>query len=268
VKKDSSANTTLYKFEILEPFHEVKHFVAGRNGGFSTGNFKGLNLGFGTEDKPENVLKNRQALSESLGIPLNWFVFPQQTHSANIAIVDNSNLGQGAFNRENAIQNTDALITNLKNIFIVIQVADCVPILLFDKVNCVIAAIHAGWKGTLQEIAKITIAKMKDTFGSNSQDIIAAIGPSIGPCCYEVGSEFKQQFLSKSDQFKICFPERNGKLYFDLWKSNHIQLTNTGVEQQNIEIAEICTYCNHDEFYSSRYGKGITGRFATGIMLQ
>ncbi len=268
MKKDISANTTLYKFEIFEPFHEVKHFVAGKNGGFSTGDFKGLNLGFGTDDKPENVLKNRQALSESLGIPLDWFVFPQQTHSANVAIVDNSNLGQGVFNRDNAIRNTDALITNLKNIFIVIQVADCVPILLFDKENRVIAAIHAGWKGTLQEIVKITIAKMKETFGSKPQDIIAAIGPSIGSCCYEVGGEVREQFIAKSDQYKKCFSERNGKLYFDLWKANHLQLTNIGIEPQNIEIAEICTYCNHDEFYSSRFGKGITGRFAAGIMLQ
>lgn len=268
MKIEKATPATLYKFDIFKPFHEVKHFVSSKNGGFSSGNFQSLNLGFGTDDNPESVLKNRLALSASLGIPLDWFVFPQQTHSANIAIVDNSNLGQGTRSRDNAISNTDALITNSKNIFIVTQVADCVPVLLFDKENSVIAAIHAGWKGSLQEITRLTIEKMANTFGSQPSEIIAAIGPSIGPCCYEVGLEVEENFLSKSTHYKECFSEINGTIHFNLWKANKIQLLTSGVFHENIEIAEICTYCNHDDFYSSRYGKGNTGRFAAGIMLQ
>jgi polyphenol oxidase len=261
-------NTNLYKFEILEHFHEIRHFVTSRSGGFSEGNFEGLNLGFGTDDNPELVLKNRYALTEILGIPLEWFVFMRQTHGANIEIINKTQRGFGAYSRDNAIVNTDAMITSEKNICLAVQVADCVPILLLDSINSVVAAVHAGWRSTLQEIARLTVEKMISVFNTNPDDIIAGIGPSIGPCCYEIGDEIRQQFLRKNGMFSEVFFNKNDKLILDLWKANKMQLMKTGVKEENIELSNLCTNCNHDNFFSSRFDKGNTGRFIAGIMLQ
>lgn len=260
--------TPLYKFEIFENFHEVKHFVSGRKGGLSLGAYESLNLGFGDNDNENIVLKNRYMLSEATGIPLDWCVFPQQTHSANIEIIDKSHMGLGVFSRNNAIENTDALITKTKNVCIVVQVADCVPLLLFDNENLVIAAIHAGWRGTLKEITKLTIEKMQSVFGTKPENIIAGIGPSIGKCCYEVGSEVVNSFKIKSTIYEQAISKVNNKPHLDLWKANELQLTSSGIKKENIEIAGICTKCNFQLFFSSRQGNGNTGRFVAGIMLQ
>jgi hypothetical protein len=268
MKAYNSGGLAHYKFNILEPFHETRHFVTGRAGGFSNNHYSSLNIGFGTDDEPETVLKNRNALCGSLGIPLDWFIFPHQTHSANISIVDHTHIGKGAFSRVGAIADTDALITNCKNICIVVQVADCVPILLIDPENGVIASVHAGWRGTLQEILCLTIKKMVETFKTNPENIVAAIGPSIGQCCYEVGEELKQNFIENNSKNSEFFINKENHLHLDLWAANKTQLLQSGVKERNIEIAEICTKCNNDKFFSSRANNGITGRFISGIMLQ
>jgi polyphenol oxidase len=258
---------TLYKFKIFEQYHEIRHFVTGRNGGFSKGTTKGLNLGFGTDDNADTVTKNRYALSESLGIPLDWFVFMQQTHSANIASINSGAMSHGAYSRDNAVADTDALITSTKNICIVVQVADCVPLLILDPISGVIAAIHAGWRGTFLEITRQTIEKMILEYETNPAEIIACIGPSIGPCCYEVGDEIKQKFIAKDSSYSKTFHQKDGKIKLDLWQANKLQLIKSGLKQENIEISELCTRCNHDIFYSSRDDNGKTGRFVAGIML-
>jgi polyphenol oxidase len=268
VKAYNNIGLIHYKFSILEPFHEIRHFVTGRLGGFSSDPYNTLNLGFGTDDELESVLKNRKTLCESLGIPLDWFVFPHQTHSANIKVVDYIDRGTGSIKRDNAISNTDALITNCKNICIVVQVADCVPILLIDSENSVIAAVHAGWKGTLQEILRLTIEKMVLNFNSKPQNIIASIGPSIGTCCYEVGEELRNKFIESTSQNSKFFINNSNHTHLDLWAANKDQLLQSGVSENNIEVSEICTKCQQDKFFSSRAGKGITGRFVAGIMLQ
>ena len=268
MKEYITEQTHLFKFDIFEQFHEVKHFITGREGGCSPAPYHGLNLGFGTNDNPENVLENRYMLAESIGTPLDWFVFPRQTHSDNIEIVTNRYRGLGTITRDNALDNTDALITAEKNVLITIQVADCVPVLLLDTENSVIAAIHAGWRGTVQEITSKTVQKMQSYFGSKPENIIAGIGPSIGSCCYEVGTEVQSAFLADNPQNAVLFKQKNGGLYLDLWLANKNQLLKLGVLEENIEIAQLCTLCNHTKFFSSRHGQGDTGRFAAGIMLQ
>ena len=268
MKEYSTQHTHLFKFNIFEPFHEVKHFITSREGGCSHAPYNGLNLGFGTNDKPENVLENRYMLAESIGTPLDWFVFPRQTHSENIEIVSAQHRGLGTITRDDALDNTDALITAEKNVLITIQVADCVPILLLDTENSTIAAIHAGWRGTVQEITAKTVAKMQLEFGSKPENIIAGIGPSIGSCCYEVGIEVQRAFLKANPENTSVFKTKEERLYLDLWQANKNQLIKLGVPEQNIEISQLCTLCNHEKFFSSRHGKGDTGRFVAGIMLQ
>jgi polyphenol oxidase len=266
LKEYTEQNSTFFKFDIFAPFHEIRHFVSSRKGGVSKGVYEGLNLGFGTEDNAEDVLENRYILAEALGIPLDWFVLPRQTHSANVVKVDYSHRGLGTVDRDSAIANTDALITNCKNLFISIQVADCVPILLLDPVNSAIAAIHAGWRGTAANIVMQTIEVMQHEFGTIPVDLIAGIGPSIGACCYEVGEEVTKSFNNHIDNSILI--KNNGSIHLDLWKANQLQLIRAGVSESNIEIAGLCTKCNHHLFFSSREGKGNTGRFVAGIMLQ
>ena len=268
MKEFKTENTSLFRFSIFEQFHEVKHFITGREGGCSHAPYNGLNLGFGTDDKPENVLENRYMLAESIGTPLDWFVFPRQTHSDNIEIVSSQHRGLGTITRDNALDNTDALITAEKNVLITIQVADCVPVLLLDTENSIVAAIHAGWRGTVQEITAKTVQIMQSHFGSKPENIFAGIGPSIGSCCYEVGKEVQSAFLKVNPQNANLFSQKKGGIYLDLWLANKNQLIKLGVLEENIEIAQLCTLCNHEKFFSSRQGKGDTGRFAAGIMLQ
>jgi len=151
-----------------------------------------------------------------------------------------------------------------------VMVADCVPVILFDPVKKVSAVIHAGWRGTVKHITSNTVKTMTDRFGCDPADIIAGIGPSIGPCCYEVGEEVRtvveQSFGTTRDY--LVTKNHSDKPHFDLWYANHKQLTDSGVKPENIETSELCTRCNSQIFYSSRADKGITGRFAAGIFIK
>jgi len=256
---------TILQFDNLSNFHNIRHFVTTRKGGCSNNQYESLNLGFGTEDETGNVLKNRILLSEELGIPLDWFIFPQQTHSNNVVVVGIEKMGNGASKKDNAIPNTDALITNTKNVCIVVQVADCVPILLYDYSKRVVACIHAGWRGTSNKISEVTIRRMQKEFGCEISNIIAAIGPSIGKCCYEVGEEVVTKF--KDIGLNETITKSNGGYMLDLKIANYIQLVRAGIINKNIEISGFCSYCNNDFFYSSRRDNRDTGRFVAGIML-
>ncbi|HET6454111.1 MAG TPA: peptidoglycan editing factor PgeF [Armatimonadota bacterium] len=171
------------------------------------------------------------------------------------AIITESDKGQGAFNYETALDATDAMITNIPGICLMVLLADCTPILLYDPMQRAVAAAHAGWKGTAKQIGRKVVEAMRDSYGCRPEDIIAGIGPSIGPCCYEVGPEVISQFDAD------LVHDRN---HLDLWEGNRRQLTEAGV--RSIEVAGICTKCNHDRFFSERHTPG-TGRFGAGIML-
>ncbi len=259
----------IHQFSNLNGFGKLKHFITGRKGGYSKGTFAGMNTGFHVGDSDWHVLQNRKKLAAILGVDLQRFTFASQTHSSNIAIVDACKKGKGSTDCESALANTDALICNTPGIFICIQVADCVPILLFDTKNHVIAAIHAGWRGTLRKITEATVRMMMHTFESHPADIQVGIGPANGPCCYEVGEDVKAETLKSLGTLQgILKPSAMpGKYIFDQWNANYLQLLNCGIPHENIELSGLCTQCNADSFFSSRKDNGITGRTAAGIML-
>ncbi len=260
-------NTIIGRFNIFEPYHELTHFISTRQGGVSLSPYHSLNLGFGTDDLIDNVKQNRYLLADELGIPLDWFVFPRQTHSCNVHLVGIQDRGAGSLSRDDAIPNTDALITNQSHTCIAVQVADCVPVLIFDTVEKIIAVVHTGWRGTAQNILSETFLKMKNHFNSNPSNIIAAIGPSIQECCYEVKDDVYQAFNSWNHHKNEIFKYHNKKLYLNLQQANRIILINEGVLPQNIEISPFCTFCNPNLFFSSRYNLGNTGRFVAAMML-
>ena len=207
------------------------------------------------------VKNNRKMLAQIVGLGLGQLVFPRQTHSSNVAAVHQVPY-EGA-------ENTDALITNQPDICLCIQTADCVPVLLYDSVNRVVAAIHAGWRGTVGLIVSETIKEMNIRYGSWPGDILAAIGPSIGPGSYQVGKDVISAALSKvPNAEKAIIQTAGGNYFFNLWEANRQVLLKCGVSSSNIEISGHCTFSNPDLYFSARREGISTGRLVSGIMLQ
>jgi YfiH family protein len=263
---NKAGRLNLYEFENLASIQGLIHFVTTRSGGASQPPYDSLNLGLHTADDTEHVLANRILLADETGIAPDKFLYASQVHSGDVKVVDQEAIKNGIVLNN---PRTDATITNLPGICLMVMVADCVPVLLFDPVKKVSAVIHAGWRGTVQHITTNAIHKMVDNFGCNPADIVAGIGPSIGPCCYEVGEEVRQvveQSFGTTDGF-LVYHSHSVKPHFDLWYANHKQLTDSGVRPENIETSELCTKCRQDIFYSSRAAAGITGRFGAGIYI-
>ncbi len=235
---------------IFAPFKNRLFFtITNRYGGVSPRPYESLNLALHVGDEPKNVLENRTLLSQKHNFTLQNLIYMDQTHSSNIAIIKDSSI--------NKIENCDALITDVKNIPLMVMVADCIPILVYDKKRDAIAVIHAGRDGTFNEIAKKTIIKMKDEFGSEADDILVHLGVSIHSCCYEVGKDIARLV---DDKFK---EKRDKSWYLDLQSMNVEQLKSVGVT--NVEVSNSCSCCNKEYFSYRR--DGVTGRFAGVLKL-
>ncbi|QXM07466.1 peptidoglycan editing factor PgeF [Crassaminicella indica] len=251
-----------YSIPSFDETKLVKNCFTSRIGGVSKGQYETLNLGLKTDDLRENIIENFRLLCEGLEISINHLVFSDQIHGDNIKIVRKEDRGKGII-KDSDIIGVDALITNEKKIALVTVYADCVPIFLLDPVNKVIALAHAGWRGTVLKIGQKVIKKMVEEFKTNPQDCLAAIGPSIGKCCYEVDEgvidEFNKNFTNLD---KFVFFKGNSKYMLDLWQANKITLEEIGVLERNITISNMCTMCNQEVLFSYRGDKGVTGRMA------
>ncbi len=254
---------TVFRSKILSSFEGITHFFSSRLGGKSTGRFAFANLSIKSGDP--QALSNRQILASQLDVSLDRFVFLEQTHSDHIHIATKADAGKGAFDFESALQDIDALITTEKGLMLTVVNADCVPILIYDAQKQVIAAVHSGWRGTVKKILTKTIQTLFDSYGSKPTGIYAAIGPSIGVCCYEVGKDVEQKVIESFGN-KDFLEYRNNKIYFDLWKANKHQLLKLGIPETNIDLLGLCTSCHNDKFYSAR--RGDDGRQISGIMLK
>ena len=258
-KSHKPINTFL--FENLSRKKGIMHFISTRDGGVSKHPFDTLNLSFNVSDDPKHVASNRKFLSSALGFKVESLTTAKQVHGNKVAAVTKDMRGKGSNDHASALNGIDAMVTDIPGILLMVQVADCVPLLFYDPKRKVIAATHAGWRGTVLKIAKNTVDTMIKQYRSDPTHIYVGIGPSIGPCCYEVGREVLRE--ASKDLIKT----RNGKNYFDLWEANKSQLIETGIPASNIEVSQLCTLCNSDTFFSSRAGGGVTGRFGAGIML-
>jgi YfiH family protein len=269
IEKKSNALST-WCFENLLGHEGVDHFVTTRRGGSSRPPYRSLNLSFNVGDDPERVLSNRMTLAQALGIALGNLTTARQIHDAHVKIVSEELRGKGSTDYQGAIDGTDAMVTNVPGICLMVLSADCVPILMWDPAKKVIGVVHAGWKGTLHLIARKTVKVFQKDFGSSPHDIRAGIGPSIGPCCFEVGSEVISQVRDRLGGGKKHIVQNlaDKKGYFDLWRANQKQLVQAGVPGKNIELARTCT-CDHaDVFFSHRCEGGRTGRFGAGILIR
>lgn len=251
-----------WQFNRLGQYKWLQHFVTNRQGGLSTGKYTSLNLSYNVEDKSEKVDKNRELLCKNLAIDVARLIFPDQCHGNHITEIK-------ADTSVYDIKNTDALITKEKNICIGILTADCAPLLVYDPVKHVVAAIHAGWRGTVAGITALTIQKLRDSFDSNSADLQVCIAPFISHGNYEVGIEVADEVRKyfKNTNGILFNSDKDDKWYFDLGEANRRQLVQSGVNNEKIQITGICTYEHSEKFFSARRDGLNTGRFATGIML-
>jgi YfiH family protein len=251
----------LHHFQNFSAYENIKHFISGRKGGVSTGEAGELNLSFRVDDTEENVRANRSLIAGALSISAEKLVVPAQTHSSNIAEVNESNYKE-FFN------DTDGFVTNTPGICITVLSADCVPVLLYDPVTHSAAAVHAGWRGTVASIVPAAVNKLRVLYNADPGDIIAGIGPSICGDVYEVGVEVAGAFgILFGDDKTIAAPKANGKFLIDLWEANKRMLLKAGVKEKHIEIAGICTYTNAADYFSARRSGNKAGRFGAGILL-
>ena len=310
IKEFGNNHIPIVTFKSLEGLDWLKCGFSTRLGGVSKGCFFSMNMSFCRGDDPTCVMENIRLFSEAVGFEPQKIVMPHQCHTTNVQVVGNNECGRGIRlsllntygdttekdqrgieeNRDlkdipGTEEEVDGQITNESGVVLYVLGADCVPVFLVDVEKKVISAVHAGWRGTADNIVQAAIDKMKDKFGSDTKNIKAVIGPSICQDCYEVSADVAEIFISKyilnknilsnnvSNQIKdqldvqhligsdmsIVRPASGDfdnnptrKYYLNLWEANRVNLINAGVRQENIEVSGICTKCHSDIFYSHR----------------
>jgi YfiH family protein len=248
---------------------QVTAFSTTRNGGVSKGDYASMNCTPYTGDDIEAVQRNQQLLCTALHIEKEQLIIPYQTHSVNALVIDKEFLQQNAEKRNEQLQNIDALITQEKGVCLCVSTADCTPILLYDKKQQVIAAIHAGWRGSVNYIVRKTLEQMNRLYNTQGEDIFAAIGPCIGFDAFEVGDEVYDAF--KQNDFPMEYisgwkPETH-KWHIDLQMANSVQLIDFGVPTEQIDICDICTFTHYEKFFSARRLGIKSGRILSGIFM-
>ncbi len=258
----------LLRYSLFDNYN-LNVFTTTTEGGVSKGNYWSLNLSEFSNDAMDAVEKNREILMQQLCISRDKLFVPYQTHEDKIKVIDSAFLSLSLSEKKEQLNGYDALITNQKDICIGITTADCVSLLIYDPTNHVLAAVHAGWKGTVKRIGAKTIIKMKEIFGSRPEDLLVAIGPSISPQMFEVGNEVGESFENEGFDLKsISFVnEGTKKLHIDLWQANLQPLLDLGVLRANIEISGICTLQN-ETYFSARRQTINSGRMLTGGVLK
>ena len=227
----------------LKNFKELKHCFFSRKNGFSSGIYKSLNCGAGSDDKRENVLKNIKFVSKKIACKPTSLITLNQVHSNKVIFFNNKN------NIKNKLSG-DAIVTQIKNIGIGVLTADCIPILIYDPQKKIIGCIHSGWKGAFKGVIKNTIGKFKE-LNSNIDELIVAIGPCIGKNSYNVRSDFYNRFVKKNFQNKKFFLKINKNNYnFDLRSFVNKEISRFGIK--NIENIEMDTFSKSEFFYSYR----------------
>lgn len=253
----------------------VVAFSTTRHGGVSRGSYSEFNINPYCGDEPEAVQHNTALLSNILDVPAKHIVLPHQTHGIEVRKITS-----GFFELEKAkqigfLEGVDAVVTDMQNVCIGVSTADCIPILLYDSVHRVVAAVHAGWRGTVRRIVQCTVAEMNNAFATKGEDLWAIIGPGISLQHFEVGDEVYDQFEKAgfrmdniAKQYTSPSNSRSWKWHIDLWECNRMQLEDVGMMPERIHVSGICTYAHSDDYFSARKLGINSGRIYTGILMK
>ncbi len=272
----------LHHYQIADG---VVAFSSTRQGGVSEGSYVAFNVNHYCGDHPAHIAENKQRLCKQLGIDESHLVYPHQTHQTEVRVIDEAFLSLSDEDRQPLLEGIDAVMTNLQGVCIAVSTADCIPVLLYDEAHHAIAAVHAGWRGTVARIVEKAIAAMQHTYQTNPHQLKAVIGPGISLKNFEVGDEVYEEF-EKNDfamsQIAARYPKNpqaaqsmvhskssNCEIswHLNLPRCNQMQLEGEGVQTENIHMSNICTYDHVDTFFSARRLGINSGRILTGILM-
>ena len=264
-----------FQFGLMANEPGLVQVVFTRHGGVSAAPYASLNTSMSVGDDPAAVAENRRRVLGAIGWDDGVSQGAQQVHGSRVALV--AAPGTAAAPGDaiavvvapgHAPPEADALVSQCRGVALTLRYADCVPILLYDPVHEVVGLAHAGWRGTAEAVAAATVRAMQQAFGTRPRELRAGIGPSIGPCCYEVSRGLLDIFRPRFSWWHTAVSDRGGRLYLDLWQANARQLLDAGIPDDRIELAGICTACHTEDFYSHRAEGGRTGRFAAVMGLR
>ena len=255
---------------------EVTAFSTTRQGGYSEGNYGQFNINRYCGDSAEAITQNRQALCQLLDINDSRLLMPHQVHLTKIATVDDDFLSLDSDGRQQRLEGVDAIMTNIAGLCIGVSTADCIPVLLYDAEHHAACAVHAGWRGTVARIVEKAVKAMTETYGTSPIDIVAQIAPGIGLDSFEVGDEVYDAFVQAGfdmtaiSQKLFTFHSSlfTSKWHINLPQCNKQQLMSMGVKSENISVSDICTYKQHDTFFSARRLGINSGRIFTAIVMK
>lgn len=265
-----SGKVPFFTSRMLDNIPGLYNAFSTKIGGISTGQYESMNLSFTVGDDPANVVENFHIFANNAKIPTNLMVYSHQTHTTNVMKVTKEHGGMG-IDRDRNYSDVDGIITNEPGLCLVTSYADCVPLYIVDPVKKAIGLSHAGWRGTVNNIAKNTVELMVREYGCNPADFKVFIGPSICAECYEVSEDVAEEFAKAygKDVFeKILIPKDNGKFKLNLHEANKRNFINEGVCSSNIEITDVCTCCNSEILFSHRATKGKRGGLCAFLMLK
>ncbi|NIK75856.1 hypothetical protein FHS15_000956 [Paenibacillus castaneae] len=272
--KQSSMGPSLFLLSPWEKrYNRLSAGFTGRDGGVSTTPWASLNMGLHVGDADRAVVANRQAVTTAIDWPFDAWTCAEQVHGNRVYQVEEADRGKGKNSLTDVIKDCDAIMTDKPNVLLTSFYADCVPLYFYDPEHQAVALAHAGWKGTVQQIASETIQAMTRAYGSEPEKLVAAIGPSIGGCCYEVDGSvidgvqqlLKSLGVSSAEAEMMMSLSSNGKANLNLKEINRQIMIKAGILPIHIELTEWCTGCRTDLFYSHRKEGGPTGRMASWI---
>ena len=257
VERHCDLRERVTRSRLLSVYPKVIHGLTGRVPGLGLAD---ANIGFGAPRDPADAWSMRQKWCEAMGIDASTLVTVRQAHGADVARARRTDAGRGASPKSEPLGYADAIITNEPGIALMTLHADCLPILLYDPERHAIAAIHAGWRGTVSNVVGNTVAAMQEAFGTRPDCLIAFLGAAIRDCCYEVGTEVVEAWQRAASR-------RDGRWSFDVVRANQLILERWGVPREQIELSADCTRCHGDRWFSHRGQGPDTGRFAAIIAL-
>lgn len=253
----------------------VTAFSTTRHGGYSSGNYGEFNINEYCGDNANDIAMNRKALAQELSVAEENIIMPHQTHGVEVRQIAKDFLALPYNIRKMILEGVDAVMTNVGGVCIGVSTADCIPILLFDSEHKAACAVHAGWRGTVARIVMKAVNDMRLAYKTNPANMKAVIGPGISLDAFEVGNEVYEEFANAnfqmeniSKQMKVNGSDFEYKWHIDLKECNRQQLLQCGIKEENIQVSDICTYNNADDYFSARRLGTDSGRIYTGIMIK
>ena len=260
-----------FYYPLLENTGMVRHGFSTRLGGVSSGEFESMNFNTTRGDSLDHVEENFRRFCGAIGCDWDLAVMSHQTHTVNVEKVTADMVTKGrSFWEKKPFTHVDGLVTDVPGAVLITSYADCVPLYFLDPVKKVIGLSHSGWRGTVERMGAVTVAKMQKEYGCDPADILACVGPSICQDCYEIGPEVAEEFykaFTEKEAEQILAKNQAGRYQLDLWKANALILERAGIRRNHMAITNVCTCCNPDLLFSHRYTKGKRGNLSAFLSL-